>query len=71
MQTMRKPGAMVRAAKKFQVRNTKRFVEQVNEPAHRTRNVTVRVMKATVLRLLSTRPHVHPYIPVGKSRGLG
>ena len=71
MQTRRKPGAMVRAAKKCQVRNTKRLVEQVNEAAHRTRKATVMAMKTAVHRLLSRRPHVRPYIPVGKNKECG
>lgn len=70
MQTMKKPGAMVRAAKKSQVRNVKRFVEQVNEPAHRTRRAMVNATKAAILRLLSTRPHAQPYIPVSQSRSV-
>jgi len=64
--TMRQPGTMVRTAKKSQVRNTKRLVEQVNDPAQRTRNAKVMAMNAAVLGLLSTRPHVHPYIQVSK-----
>jgi len=71
MQTKKKPDAMVRAAKTSQVRNTKRFVEQVNEPAHRTRKARVNAMKAAILRLLSARRHVQPYIRVGQPRSVG
>jgi len=60
IKTMRQPGAMVRAAKKSQVRNTKREVEQVKEPAHKAKNAMVMAIKTAILGLLSARPHVHP-----------